>query len=148
MIEPEGAIASMREHATHVFRRNLVIGLIAFLTVVDLFATQAILPPLAQNYGVSSATMAVAVNASTFGMAFAGLAVTLFAHRIDRRRGIMLSLLLLSVPTALLAAMPSLGVFAALRVLQGVFMATAFTLTLAYLGERCSAQAAAGAFAA
>src|SRR5690242_14935728 len=115
MTEPESASAPMREHPTQVFRRSLVIGMIAFLTVVDLFATQAILPSLAQNYGVSSATMAVAVNASTVGMAFAGLAVTLFAHRIDRRRGIMLSLLLLSVPTALLAVMPSLGVFAALR---------------------------------
>ncbi len=31
-----------------MLRRNLIIGLIAFLTVVDLFATQAILPSLAQ----------------------------------------------------------------------------------------------------
>ncbi|MBV8096514.1 MAG: MFS transporter [Acetobacteraceae bacterium] len=142
-----GAIPA-QEPAAKILRRNSLIGLIAFLTVVDLFATQAILPSLARNYGVSSATMAVAVNASTFGMAFAGLGVTLFAHRIDRRRGVMLSLLLLSAPTALLATMPSLGVFATLRVLQGVFMAAAFTLTLAYLGEQCSAKAASGAFAA
>jgi len=39
-------------------------------------------------------------------------------------------------------------VFAALRVIQGVFMATAFSLTLAYLGERCSETDTAGAFAA
>jgi len=80
-----GAIPA-QEPAAKILRRNSLIGLIAFLTVVDLFATQAILPSLARNYGVSSATMAVAVNASTFGMAFAGLGVTLFAHRIDRRR--------------------------------------------------------------
>ena len=35
-----------------------------------------------------------------------------------------------------------------LRIVQGVFMASAFTLTLAYLGEECSAADAAGAFAA
>ena len=81
-------------------------------------------------------------------MAFAGLAVALFSHRVDRRRGVATALLLLAIPTALLATMPSLPIFAALRVLQGVFMATAFTLTLAYLGEACSAEAAAGAFAA
>jgi hypothetical protein len=53
-------------------RRNLVIGLMAFLTLVDLFAAQAILPSLAQAYGVSAASMGFAVNAATLGMAAAG----------------------------------------------------------------------------
>jgi predicted MFS family arabinose efflux permease len=92
--------------------------------------------------------MGVAVNASTMGMAVAGLLVALFSRRIDRRRGILWSLLLLAVPTALLALAPNLGMFALLRVVQGLFMAAAFTLTLAYLGEQCSAADAAGAFAA
>jgi MFS transporter, YNFM family, putative membrane transport protein len=128
--------------------RSLTIGLMAFLTVVDLFGTQAILPSLARAYRVSPAAMSVAVNATTFGMAFAGLAVTIFSHRIDRRRGVAVSLMLLAVPTALLGTMPPLALFAALRVIQGLFMATAFSLTLAYLGEACSARAATGAFAA
>jgi predicted MFS family arabinose efflux permease len=125
-----------------------VIGLTAFLTVVDLFATQAILPSLAVHYGVSPASMGVAVNASTFGMAVSGLAVALFSARINRRAGIIAAMLLLSVPTVLLAHAPDLTTFTVLRVIQGVLMAAAFTLTLAYLGERCSARAAAGAFAA
>jgi MFS transporter, YNFM family, putative membrane transport protein len=128
--------------------RSLVIGLTAFLTVVDLFATQAILPSLARAYGVSPAAMSVAVNASTLGMAITGLGVALLSRRIDRRRGILLSLILLSIPTALLALAPNLTVFFLLRVAQGVFMASAFTLTLAHLGEQCSARDAAGAFAA
>src|ERR1700736_939067 len=48
----------------------------------------------------------------------------------------------------LLAFAPNLAVFAALRVTQGVFMATAFSLTLASLGERCTDTDTAGAFAA
>ena len=52
------------------------------------------------------------------------------------------------IPTALLATAPDLATFTALRVAQGVFMSAAFTLTLAYLGERCSAADAAGALAA
>ncbi|WP_407529982.1 MFS transporter [Methylobacterium oryzisoli] len=128
--------------------RNLIIGLMAFLTVVDLFATQAILPSLARAYGVSPAAIGIAVNATTLGMAFGGLGVALLGRRIDRRRGVVVSLLLLAVPTALLGTLPDLWLFAALRVLQGVCMAAAFTLTLAYLGEACSAAAAAGAFAA
>jgi len=55
---------------------------------------------------------------------------------------------LLSIPTALLATAPDLMVFTALRIMQGLCMASAFTLTLAYLGEQCSAMDADGAFAA
>jgi len=128
--------------------RTAVIALTAFLTVVDLFATQAILPALPTRYGVSPAAMGTAVNATTLGMAVASLGVALLSRRIDRRRGVLASLSLLAIPTALLAVAPDLATFTALRIAQGVFMAAAFTLTLAHLGERCSAADAAGAFAA
>jgi MFS transporter, YNFM family, putative membrane transport protein len=88
--------------ASGAWLRTGVIGLTAFLTVVDLFATQAIL----------------------------------------------VSLALLAIPTALLASAPDLAVFTALRITQGLFMSCAFALTLAYLGERCSASDAGAAFAA
>lgn len=135
-------------HAGAAFARSIVIGLTAFLTVVDLFAAQAILPSLVTHYGVSPAAMGLAVNASTFGMAVAGMGVALFAGGIDRRMGILVSLALLAIPTTLLAFAGNVWVFAGLRVLQGVCMATAFGLTLAYLGESLSARDAAGAFAA
>ena len=128
--------------------RALLIGLTAFLTVVDLFATQAILPALTRAYGTTPAAMSFAVNASTIGMAISGLAAALFGRRIDRRLGIVLSLAALTVPTLLLASMPSLAVFACLRVVQGLFMAAAFTLTLAYIAETSTQQAAVSAFAA
>src|SRR5690348_8143175 len=86
--------------ATGAFVRSLVIGLTAFLTVVDLFATQAILPLLVKVYNVTPAAMGVAVNASTLGMAVAGLAMGFFSRHIDRRRGVLVSLALLSIPTA------------------------------------------------
>ena len=128
--------------------RSLVIGSTAFLTLVDLFATQAILPALAAAYGVRPAAMGLAVNAATLGMALGSLGVAFFSRRIDRRRGVMLSLAALAVPTALLAGAPDLWTFGALRIVQGVFMATAFALTLSYLAEHCSAAETAGAFAA
>src|SRR5436309_7248752 len=91
--------------------------------------------------------MGFAVNASTMGMAVAGLAVAFFSRRIDRRTGIVLSLALLAIPTAALAVAPNLASFTALRITQGLCMSSAFALTLSYLGEQCSAQDAAGAFA-
>ena len=141
-------VGVQKREAAGAFLRTTVIGLTAFLTVVDLFAAQAILPSLVEAYGVSPAAMGVAVNASTFGMAVSGLAVAFFSRRINRRFGVLLSLALLSIPTALLAVAPDLTTFTLLRIVQGVFMAAAFALTLAYLGEQCSARDAAGAFAA
>jgi predicted MFS family arabinose efflux permease len=138
----------MRSHSSGVLLRTIVIGLTAFLTVVDLFATQAILPTLTRAYGVTPAAMGFAVNSSTIGMAVAGLAVSLLSQHIDRRLGILISLAALAIPTALLAVAPDLITFTALRIAQGLCMAAAFTLTLAYLGEECSAADAGLAFAA
>ena len=120
----------------------------ALLTLVDLFATQAILPSLAAHYHVGAAAMGLAVNASTFGMAAGALAMALLGMRIDRRRGVSVALALLAVPTLLLAYAPDLATFSALRIVQGLAMSTAFALALSYLSEHCSKAAAAGAFAA
>jgi MFS transporter, YNFM family, putative membrane transport protein len=77
-----------KARSSGVLLRTIVIGLTAFLTVVDLFATQAILPTLTRVYDVTPAAMGVAVNASTMGMAIAGLIVSVLSPHIDRRFGI------------------------------------------------------------
>ena len=140
--------AMARRRGSGALLRSFVIGLTAFLTVVDLFATQAILPSLVRAYGVSPAAMSFAVNASTIGMAASGLIVALLSRHIDRRLGVLASLALLAVPTTLLGLMPDITTFTALRIAQGVFMSSAFTLTLAYLAEQCSAEDAVSASAA
>ncbi|TKD37202.1 MAG: MFS transporter [Mesorhizobium sp.] len=125
-----------------------IIAVIAFLTLVDLFATQAILPSLVTKFGVSRATMGFAVNASTFGMAVAGIAVALFGRNLDRRNGIWISLAVLAIPTTLLSQTDSIVAFGLLRVVQGLCMSTAFTLTMAYLAEHFSPRQTTGALAA
>ncbi len=92
--------------------------------------------------------MGFAVNASTMGMAIAGLVIGILSPHIERRLGILVSLVTLALPTTLLAVAPDLTTFTLLRVAQGLCMASAFALTLAYLGEQCSAADAGGAFAA
>jgi MFS transporter, YNFM family, putative membrane transport protein len=139
---------AMRGFTADAALRSLVIGLTAFLTVVDLFATQAILPSLTLHYNVTPAAMGFAVNASTMGMAIASLVIGVLSPRLERRLGILISLILLAVPTTLLAVAPDLTTFTVLRVIQGLCMASAFALTLAYLGEQCSSMDARGAFAA
>src|SRR5262245_36905812 len=84
MTESSQAIPAARYEAKlrggAAFFRSLVIALTAFLTLVDLFATQAILPSLARHYGVTPGAMGLASNASTFGMLVSGLAVGYFSR--------------------------------------------------------------------
>ena len=122
--------------------RSLLIAVIGFLTLVDLFATQAILPSLAAEYGVTPSEIGVAANSTTLGMAIAGLLVGAFSANVERKRAIGVSLLLLAVPTAALAYAPNLTIFSLLRITQGLFMAAAFTLTLTHLAERCEHRTA------
>jgi YNFM family putative membrane transporter len=53
----EIARMEMSERSSGVLLRSAVICLTAFLTVVDLFATQAILPSLTRAYHVTPAAM-------------------------------------------------------------------------------------------
>ena len=142
----EGALRGERLQDT--LRRSTIIAIISFLTLIDLVGSQALLPQLVEADQVDASTMGVAVNLSTLGMAASGLAVAWFADRIDRKRGIWLSLALLSIPTFLLGIVDDVALFAMLRILQGVFMAAAFTLTMTYLSEQCDITAASGAMAA
>jgi len=129
-------------------RRSSIVALVSFLTHTDLFGAQALLPRLVDDFETDAATMGFAVNAATFGMAIAGLVVAWFADRIDRKRGLWISLACLTVPTFLLGVVDNVGLFIALRVVQGAFMAAAFTLTITYLSEQCDVPAAGGAMAA
>ena len=68
-VQTNPEMMAMHGHSPGVALRSLAIGLTAFLTVVDLFATQAILPSLTRHYHVTPAAMGFAVNATTMGMA-------------------------------------------------------------------------------
>ena len=61
------AMVSDRAGAAALLQR-LVIGLTAFLTVVDLFATQAILPLLTKAYGVTPAAKTRSPGATAVAM--------------------------------------------------------------------------------
>src|SRR3974377_2004647 len=100
--------------------RLVIIGLISFLTLVDLFAAQAILPSLVRAYHTTPPMMGFAVNASTIGMAIAGVVVALISRYLNRRRGIWISLAVLAIPTTLLASAPDITGFMILRGRRGL----------------------------
>ena len=113
----------------------IIIGLIGFLTLVDLFAAQAILPSLAVQFNATPSQIGFAANASTLGMALGALGVAAFGRHLDRRRGIATALALLALPTALLAGAPDLATFAALRIAQGLPLRDAVARARDYVRE-------------
>src|SRR3954464_7417492 len=88
--------------------RSTTIGVIGFLTLVDLVATQVLLPSLAKLYAVPPSAIGFAVNATTIGMAVSCLTVALISRHLPRRLGIWVSLALLAIPTSLLAIAPDI----------------------------------------
>ncbi|MGF1529227.1 MAG: MFS transporter [Candidatus Competibacterales bacterium] len=140
--------AWIRKTFLAILYRSITIATISFLTLINLFGAQALLPSLVETFQVSPAAMGFAVNASTLGMALASAFVALFSRYFDQKRGVWLSLALLSVPTLLLGFTTDLTTFAILRVIQGMFMATAFALTMTHLSMVCSVTAISGALAA
>ena len=142
------AIDNVQSPRARISGAPAIIGVIGFLTLVDLFAAQAILPSLAVRFDASPSQIGFAVNASTIGMAIAGIGVVFFGGRVNRRTGVVASLAALSIPTLILAFTTDLSTFTALRIVQGLFMVTAFSLTMSYLAERCTAAQSAVALAA
>jgi MFS transporter, YNFM family, putative membrane transport protein len=138
----------MGDRPRDVVRRSAIIAMVSFLTLIDLFGAQALLPQIIVAFKSDPGTAGFAVNAATLGMAISGLTVAWFADRIDRKRGIWMCLAVLSIPTALLSVTHNIWIFMALRIIQGALMAAAFTLTATYLSERCDITARGGALAA
>jgi predicted MFS family arabinose efflux permease len=107
-------------------------GFCAFLT---LYAPQPLLPMLARGFHASAGAVSLVLTASTAAVALAAPFAGVVADRFGRKRVIVLSALLLSVPTAGAAASGSLAQMLAWRFWQGVFTPGIFAVTIAYVND-------------
>jgi predicted MFS family arabinose efflux permease len=109
-----------------------VCGLIAFLT---LYATQPLLPLFETLFHASKSAVGWTVSASTLGVAIAAPLLGTFTERMSRKRVILISILLLAVPTCAAATSTSLGWLVFWRLLQGLITPGVFATTIAYITE-------------
>jgi YNFM family putative membrane transporter len=109
-----------------------VCGMFAF---IDLYCVQPVLPVLAHVFHASEAAASLTISASTFGVALSAILLAVFAEKVDRKRTIMLSMLLLAVCTLLTATATSLPALAFWRFLQGLLTPGVFIITIAYVTE-------------
>ncbi len=109
-----------------------------FCTFVNLYATQSLLPTLAEVFGASQTRTGLTVTASLIAVAVVAPFVGSVSDALGRRRLIVGASLALAAPTLLAAAAPSLDVLILCRFVQGLLLPFIFAVTVAYIADECS----------
>lgn len=133
--------------------RMLLIGLFfgGVATFAQLYATQAVLPQIADDIGSGPASAALTVSASTLGLAAAVLPWSLVADRIGRVPAMASGLVVATVLGAATLLADDLVVLLTLRLLEGAALGAVPAVALAYLSEEVHPRhvaAAAGSYIA
>jgi YNFM family putative membrane transporter len=118
-----------------VNRRAAAVALAGFATFINLYTPQAVLPQIADSFGVDDAHTGQTVTAALMAVAMVAPFAGAISDRVGRKVLIAGACLLLSVPTLLVAGAQSLEALLAWRFLQGLLMPFIFTVTVAYVGE-------------
>lgn len=117
-------------------------GLVAFGL---LYSTQALLPTISADLGVTAGQASWTVSGATIGLALAVLPLSALSERFGRRRMMTVSLAAAVVLALVMPLAPSLGALTALRVAQGVAIAGVPASAMAFLSEEVRPKALVGA---
>jgi predicted MFS family arabinose efflux permease len=128
--------------------RALMVGLTGFCVFLSVYATQTLLPLFADLFHATKLATSLTVSATTIAIALAAPAVGLLAERIGRRRVMIGSVALLTLPILLSATAASLHAIIAWRFVQGLIMPGIIAVTMAYISEEWADGGAATVMAA
>ena len=129
--------------------RYLAVGLAGYCCFVNLYSPQAILPLLATEFGVGAAEISALMTAGTLAIALTAPFTGSVADVIGRKRIIVTAMLVLAIPTIMIALSTTLAQMILWRFVQGLVLPPIFAVTIAYIGEewpREEATAAAGIY--
>ena len=100
-----------------------------------MYSTQAILPELGREFGVSAAASGLSISVLIVSLACGAWLWGPASDRIGRRRSLVLASALLIVPTALLALAPTFEALLVVRAAQGLCMPGLLTVGVPYIAE-------------
>ncbi|UGY93283.1 MFS transporter [Streptomyces gobiensis] len=126
-------------------RINLALFAIGLATFALLFSTQALLPALSTDFGVTPDQASWTVSAATIGLAVCVLPLSMLSERFGRRRLMTVSLAVAVGIALLLPFAPDLATLIALRAVQGAAIAGIPASAMAYLSEEVQPKALVGA---
>ncbi len=115
------------------------VGLLLYGSVVaafvNMYLTQAILPVLARDFGVSPSTASLTVSVLILGIALSSLVIGPLSDRIGRKPLLAACALLLGLPSLLCALAPTLPLLLLGRALQGLLIPGLTAVSVAYIAE-------------
>jgi len=112
-------------------------GAVSFL---NLWATQPLLPLLAQVFSASKSAVGMTISASTIAVALSAPFCGVLAERIGRKRVIVIATFLLAVPVLMAATSRTLNELIFWRFLQGIVTPGIFAITVASITEEWPLQ--------
>ena len=117
----------------HGFRRAAV-GIPGFCAFLNLYGPQSLLPLLAQEFSATPADISLTMTATAFAIAISAPFAGAMADMLGRKRVIVAAMLLLTIPTAMIALSSSLHALIFWRFIQGLVLPPIFTVVVAYIG--------------
>jgi YNFM family putative membrane transporter len=123
-------------------RRRTAISVAAFCAFLDLYAPQPLLPLLRQELRASAGDVSLLVSATTFAIALIAPFAGAMADVLGRKRVIAAAMVLLVLPTVLVALAKTLPALVLWRFVQGLLLPPMFAVTIAYIAEEFPAREA------
>lgn len=115
--------------------RYVAIAFPALSAFLNLYAPQAILPLLAQEFGATAGDVGATMAACTIAVAMVAPFSGALADVLGRKRVIAAAMLALTLPTVMTALAPGLASLIVWRFAQGLLIAPILAVTVAYIGE-------------
>jgi len=116
-------------------RATIAIMLAGVCTFLNVYCTQPLLPLLRHVFSASEMQVSFTVAATIIGVALAAPFTGMIAERRGRKKIIVPSLFLLTLPTALAGTSVSLAQLIFWRFAQGIFVPGIIAVMLAYINE-------------
>jgi predicted MFS family arabinose efflux permease len=115
--------------------RHIAVALAGGCAFLNLYAPQAVLPLLAQEFHVDAAAISMIMTVSTMSVALTAPFTGAISDLFGRKRMIAFAALGLVVPSMMVGLAPSLEWLLFWRFVQGLLLPPIFTVTIAYIGD-------------
>lgn len=111
---------------------------------INLYAPQAVLPFMAQEFGASAAEASLILTAGSLAVALTAPFTGVAADVLGRKWVICGAIALMLIPSVMVALAPTLQALIFWRFIQGLLLPPIFAVTIAYVGDEWPAHQATG----
>jgi predicted MFS family arabinose efflux permease len=120
------------------------IAVAGFAAMLNMYAPQAVLPLLADEFGVGPAGISQVMTVNALAVALTAPFTGVVADMLGRRRVIAVAMALLVIPDLMMAFSPGLEALLFWRFVQGLLLPPIFAVSIAYIGGEWPAGKATG----